>query len=89
LTAVTVSLRFARSRLETRLEMPSENPADFVSIEGVVHLLTDLGVFLVVNGLRVFVAKQCMKPIYGRLAVGTIVVLQVARWYSMQEGFIE
>jgi len=69
--------------------MPSENPADFVSIEGVVHLLTDLGVFLVVNGRRVFVAKQCMKPIYGRLAVGTIVVLQVARWYSMQDGFIE
>ena len=69
--------------------MPSEDPADFVSIEGVVHLFTDLGVFLVVNGRRVFVASQCMKPVYGGLAAGTIVVLQVARWYSMRKGFIE
>ena len=88
LTDVTPSLRLLGC-LETPLEILSENFADCVLIEGVVHLLTDLGVFLVVDGRRVFVAKQCMKPVYGRLAVGNIVVLQVGRSYSMQEGFIE
>jgi hypothetical protein len=61
---------------------------DFISLEGVVHLHTDLGVFLDLEDRRVFIAAQCMVPVYRPLRSDESVILQVTRTYAEQEGLV-
>jgi hypothetical protein len=63
---------------------------DLVSVEGVVHLATTLGVFLDIQDRRIFVPVNCMEtPSQVRtFKPGEIVTLQVVRRYAEQEGFV-
>jgi hypothetical protein len=63
---------------------------DLVSVEGVVHLATTLGVFLDIQGRRIFVPVNCMEtPSQVRtFKPGETVTLQVVRRYAEQEGLV-
>jgi hypothetical protein len=58
---------------------------DFVSVDGIVHLFTDLGIFLDVQGRRVFVPGHCMEPAFRRFRQGDVVTLRVLRSYAERE----
>jgi hypothetical protein len=69
----------------------SENSReDLVSVEGVVHLASELGVFLDTQGRRVFLPVNCMgMPAQAQIfEPGKVVTLQVFRWYAKQEALV-
>jgi hypothetical protein len=59
---------------------------DFVSVDGVVHLFTDLGIFFDVQGRRIFVPGHCMEPMFRRFRQGEIVTLRVLRSFAETES---
>jgi hypothetical protein len=68
--------------------LPSKDADDFVSIEGVVHHVTSLGIFLDIHGRRVFVGQNCMEPLEQPPKPGETVTLRVPRWFARQEGLV-
>jgi hypothetical protein len=62
--------------------------AEFVPVRGVVHLVTDMGVFLTVQGQRVFVAALSMQTPKRIPQPGEAVTLHVSRPYAEQQGFV-
>ena len=66
--------------------LPSVDVDDFVPIEGVVHHVTDLGLFFDISGRRVFVGRNCMEPARQPLAAGEPATLRVEHWFATQEG---
>jgi hypothetical protein len=67
----------------------SEDFEELVPVEGIVHLHTDLGVFLdVQGGRRVFIPEQFMFPPGRYLEPGQTVTLQVLRRFATQERLI-
>jgi hypothetical protein len=67
----------------------SEDFEELVPIEGVVHLHTDLGVFLdVQGGRRVFIPERCMSPADRHFEPGQAVTLHVLRSFATREGLI-
>jgi len=65
-------------------------PEDLVSVEGVVHLATALGVFVNINGngRRVFLPANLMATLPQTFIRGEAVTIKVARWYAKQEGLV-
>jgi hypothetical protein len=63
---------------------------DLVSVEGVAHLATELGVFLDTQGRRVFLPANCMgAPAQAQIfEPGKVVTLHVFRWYAKQEALV-
>jgi hypothetical protein len=61
---------------------------DLVTVDGVVHLATSLGVFLETGGCRVFLPANCMAPSSRGLEAGQTVTVQIARRYAEQEGLV-
>jgi len=80
----------ARDRGTTRDQssLPSVDVDDFVPIEGVVHHVTDLGLFFDISGRRVFVGRNCMECLVRPPKPGETATLRVYRWYARQEGLI-
>jgi hypothetical protein len=72
------------------IKLSENNLEDVVSVEGVVHLATDLGVFLDTQGRRVFLPANCMgTPAQPQIfEPGKVVTLQVFRWYAKQEALV-
>ena len=68
--------------------MADQNLEDLVTIVGVVHHVTGLGVFLDVGDRRVFVGRHCMEPLAPPLEAGETATLRVYRWYASQEGLV-
>jgi hypothetical protein len=81
--------RSPRLRFGDTSEMTDRDPEDLVTVVGVVHHVTALGVFLDVGGGRVFFGNNCIKPLAQPLSPGEPATLRVARWYAKQEGLIE
>ena len=61
---------------------------DLVTLVGVVHHVTSLGVFLDVGDRRVFVGQNCMKPLVQPTEAGEPATLRVYRWFARQEGLV-
>jgi hypothetical protein len=61
---------------------------DLVSVEGVVHLATALGVFLDIVGRRVFLPAICITTLPQTFTRGEAVTIKVARWYAKQEKLV-
>ena len=62
---------------------------ELIPVSGVVHLYTGLGVFLDVNGRRIFVPSgQTPSPLRG-LRTWDVVTLYVNRDYAFRQGFVE
>ena len=74
-----------RDRERSKL-LPSVDLDDFVPIEGVVHHVTDLGIFLEIGGRRVFVGRNCMESLVRPPKPGETVTLRLYRWYARQEA---
>jgi hypothetical protein len=75
------------------IKLSENNLEDVVSVEGVVRLATDLGVFLDTQGRRVFLPANCMgtpaqAQIFEPGKVVTLQTLQVFRWYAKQEALV-
>jgi len=68
--------------------MDDRNLEDLVTIVGVVHHVTSLGVFLDVGDRRVFVGQNCMEAFGHCLKSGEPATLRVYRWFAKQEGLI-
>jgi hypothetical protein len=68
--------------------LASNDADDFVPIEGVVHHVTDLGIFLDISGRRVFVGRNCMEPLVQPPKPGETITLRVPRWFARQEGLV-
>jgi hypothetical protein len=68
--------------------MADRNLEDLVTIVGVVHHVTGLGIFLDVGDRRVFVGRNCMEPLTSPSEPGEPVTLRVYRWYARQEGLV-
>ena len=66
--------------------MADQNLEDLVTIVGVVHHVTSLGVFLEVGDRRVFVGRNCMESFSKSLEAGEPATLRVQRWFAVQEG---
>jgi hypothetical protein len=66
--------------------MADQNPDDFVTVVGVVHRVTNLGVFVDVRDRRVFVGLNCMEPLAFPPEAGEPVTLRVYHWFAKQEG---
>jgi len=71
-----------------RSPLPSVDVDDFVPIEGVVHHVTDLGLFFDISGRRVFVGQNCMESLVRPPKPGETVTLHVYRWHAVQEGLV-
>ena len=67
---------------------PIPNSNDFVSIIGLVHLSTDLGTFLDVQGRRVFVPTGYMDASSRRFATGEMVTIAVDQAFAERERLI-
>ena len=66
----------------------SEDFEELVPVEGTVHLHTDLGVFLdVQGGRRVFIPEHFMSLADRHCEPGQTVTLRVLRSFATQEGF--
>jgi hypothetical protein len=63
----------------------AESYNDFVSLDGIVHLFTDLGIFLDVQGRRIFVPGHSMEPVFRRFRQGETVTLRVLRSFVERE----
>ena len=68
--------------------VPQDTLAEFVPVRGAIHLMTSLGVFLDVEGRRIFVGALSMLQMPDRLGPGEPVTLHVSRPYAQQEGFV-
>jgi hypothetical protein len=68
--------------------MTDGDPEDLVTVVGVVHHVTSLGVFLDVGDRRVFFGNNCMKSVAQALTPGEPAALRVHRWYARQEGVV-
>ena len=66
--------------------MADRSPDDLVTVVGVVHQVTSLGVFLNVVDRRVFVGRNCMEPLAPLPEAGEPATLRVYRWFAKQEG---
>jgi hypothetical protein len=55
-------------------------------VRGVVHLSTELGVFIDVQGRRVFVPSDDTLSALRRLKPGEVVTLQINRNFALREG---
>jgi len=66
----------------------ARNNDDFVPIEGVVHRVTSLGIFLDADRRRIFVPETCFEMPDQPLQSDREVTLQVLHWYAKQEGLI-
>jgi len=66
--------------------MADRSPDHLVTLVGVVHQVTSLGVFLDVVDRRVFVGQNCMEPLACPLEAGEPATLRVYRWFAKQEG---
>jgi hypothetical protein len=64
------------------------NNGDFVPIEGVVRLVTSLGIFLDADRRRIVVPETCFEMPELPLQLDRGVTLQVLRWYAKQEGLV-
>jgi hypothetical protein len=61
---------------------------DLVTIVGVVHDITSLGVFLDVGDRRLSVGRNCMEPFGHAPEPGQPATLRMYRWYAVQEGLL-
>ena len=61
---------------------------DFVPITGVVHLRTSLGIFLAVEGLRVFIPANCTSTPSRVFEPAETVTIEVQRSYAQRRGLI-
>ena len=61
---------------------------DLITLVGVVHHVTSLGVFLDVGDRRVFVGRNCMEPVAPPPEAGEPATLRVHRWFAVQEGLV-
>jgi hypothetical protein len=61
----------------------------FVRITGVVQLNTRLGVFLVVEGRRIFIPANCTSNPSEILEVGKPTTVFVVRNYAEQQGLLK
>jgi len=68
--------------------MLESTPEDLVSVQGVVHLATTLGVFLDTAGRRVFLPAICITTLPQTFTRGEAVTIKVARWYAEQERLV-
>ena len=59
-----------------------------MTITGVIHLVTSLGVFLYVDGRRAFVESQSMQPFTERPEPGATATVRVLRRFAEQEGLV-
>jgi hypothetical protein len=64
------------------------NNDDFVPISGVVHLRTSLGIFLAVDGQRVFIPSNCTSTPSRVFEPAETVTIQVLRSYAQRRGLI-
>jgi hypothetical protein len=55
-------------------------------VRGIVHLSTELGVFVDVRGRRVFVPSNQTLSALRRLKPGKVVTLQINRNFALREG---
>jgi len=62
--------------------------AEFIPVRDVVHLVTDMGVFVTVQSRRVFVAALCMHTPKRIPQPGEAVTLHVSRPYAEQQGLV-
>jgi hypothetical protein len=58
----------------------------FIPVRGVVHLSTELGVFIDVQGRRVFVPSDHTLSALRRLKPREVVTLQINRNFALREG---
>jgi hypothetical protein len=68
--------------------MTDRSPDDLVTLVGVVHQVTSLGVFLDVGDRRVFVGRNCMELLAPPLEPGEPATLRVYLWFAKQEGLV-
>jgi hypothetical protein len=61
---------------------------DFVPISGVVHLRTSLGIFLAVDGLRVFIPANSTSMPSRVFEPAETVTIEVRRSYAQRKGLI-
>ena len=61
---------------------------DFVPISGVVHLRTSLGIFLAVDGLRVFIPANSTSTSSRVFEPAETVTIEVRRSYAQRKGLI-
>jgi hypothetical protein len=61
---------------------------DFVPISGVVHLRTSLGIFLAVDGLRVFIPANSTSTPSRVFEPAETVTIEVRRSYAQRKGLI-
>jgi hypothetical protein len=69
--------------------MPENDLDDMVLIAGVVHLATDLGLFLEIHKRTVFVpASSMVSAAPGKFSAGELVLVHVSRRFAQQEGLV-
>jgi hypothetical protein len=64
------------------------NNDDFVPISGVVHLRTSLGIFLAVDGQRVFIPANCTSAPTRVFEPAETVTIEVLRSYARRRRLI-
>ena len=64
------------------------NNDDFVPVSGVVHLRVSLGIFLAVDGLRVFIPANCTSTPSRVFEPAETVTIEVLRSYAQRKRLI-
>jgi hypothetical protein len=62
---------------------------DVVPVEGVLRLVTNTGLFLLVNNRMVFLDAQYIPPLLPSLVLGETVKLHISRDYARRKGLAE
>jgi hypothetical protein len=61
---------------------------DFVPITGLLDLFTTLGVFIQIEGRRVYLPDTCMLTTARKFSRGEIVTIEILRSVAEREGLI-
>ena len=61
---------------------------DLVPVEGVIHLVTDLGIYVETQGGVFFVPPHCMASPDRKYVPGETVTLQLLRRFAMHVGLV-
>ena len=61
---------------------------DVVPVEGVLRLVTDTGLFLLVQNRLLFLDATYMQPLPPDIELGETVTLRISREYARRKGFV-
>ena len=89
--AYTVFKQFCLSTVLASRTLPEGTSMEFkdvVPVEGVLRLVTDTGLFLLVQNRLLFLDATYMQPLPPDIELGETVTLRISREYARRKGLV-